>query len=324
MSRPKTGDRGGFSRSSVSLTRRTYLTTFELSPTRLRQGTAIAALSAISFGSAVIFVRYAYQAGVLPGTVAFLRFTIAALVLGLFLGVRGSGVHLSFWQGARLFLLGVVGYTVLGVTWVTAFSLIPAWLVSLIVAMYPLVVNLASWLFLKERLYRQQVAALLCVLAGSSILFWRPFEGAAWAGVILMVVNVLASTAFILVGQRWMRGLSPVLCTTWLVAGGMVGTFFYSLSAHELSFAFAPTGWLWVTLFAVISTVLAATSMWWGVGLIGPSRVAIIGSFEPVVSILLAVLILGEHLLPWQIAGGGLILLGMFLVQWVPKAIDSP
>lgn len=296
------------------------MATFDLSPTTVRKGTAIAAFSAISFGSAVIFVRYAYQAGVLPGTVAFLRFSIAALVLGVFLRVRRQGRQLSWWQSVQLFLLGFVAYTILAVTWVTAFSLIPAWLVSLIIATYPLMVNLASWFFLRERFYRQQVVALGCVLVGSAILFWRPFEGAAWTGVILMVVNVLVSTAFILVGQRWMRGLSPIICSAWLISGGMVGTFFYGLFFHELSFAFAPAGWLWVTLFAVISTVLAATSMWWGIGLIGPARVAIIGSFEPVVSILLAVSLLGERLLPLQIGGGVLILLGIFLVQWMPES----
>lgn len=295
------------------------MTTFDLSPATLRRGTAIAAFSAISFGSAVIFVRYAYQSGVLPGTVAFLRFSIAALVLGVFLGLHGQGGKLYGWQSVRLFLLGFVAYTIMAVTWVTAFSLIPAWLVSLIVATYPLMVNLASWFFLRERFYRQQVAALGCVLLGSGILFWRPFEGAVWTGVILMVANVLVSTAFILVGQRWMRGLSPIICSAWLIIGGMVGTFSYGLFSHELSFAFAPAGWLWVTLFAVVSTVLAATSMWWSIGLIGPARVAIIGSFEPVVSILLAVLLLGERLLPLQIAGGTVILLGIFLVQWLPE-----
>jgi len=284
----------------------------------LRKGTAIASVSAIAFGSAVIFIRYAYQAGVLPGTAAFLRFTIAAIVLGLFLGLSGRGLSLSFGQSTRLFLLGVFAYSILAVTWVTAFSLSPAWLVSLIIAMYPLTVNVAAWLFFRERLYWQQVLALICVLGGSAVLFWRPFEGAAWSGVLLMALNVLATTAFIFVGQHWMRGLSPTLCTTWLIAGGMVGTFFYGLWAHQLSFTFAPAGWLWVTLFAVISTVLATTGMWWGIGLIGPSRVAIIGSFEPLVSILLAVWLLGERLLPLQMAGGALVLVGVFLVQWSP------
>jgi drug/metabolite transporter (DMT)-like permease len=47
--------------------------------------------------------------------------------------------------------------------------------------------------------------------------------------------------------------------------------------------------------------------------------VAILGSFEPLFSILLAVLILGERLLPSQIVGGVFILMGMVLVQWTPR-----
>ncbi|MFN8455526.1 MAG: EamA family transporter [Anaerolineae bacterium] len=57
---------------------------------------------------------------------------------------------------------------------------------------------------------------------------------------------------------------------------------------------------------------------WWGINLIGPLGLAILGSFEPVFSIVLAVLLLGERLWPLQVAGGVLILVGMFLVQWHP------
>jgi hypothetical protein len=56
-------------------------TTHEPSDADLRKGATIAALSAISYSTAIIFVRYAYQAGILPGTAIFLRFAIAAIVL---------------------------------------------------------------------------------------------------------------------------------------------------------------------------------------------------------------------------------------------------
>jgi drug/metabolite transporter (DMT)-like permease len=296
------------------------LTPIDLSSTTLRKGSAIATLSAISYGSAVIFVRYAQQAGVSPETVAFLRYAIASLILLLFLGLSGRWTKLSFGRASILFLLGLTAYTIMGLTWVIAFSITPAWLVSLVVALYPLTVTVGSWLFLRERIYTQQVLALGSVLLGGVILFWRPFEGAAWGGIFLMLFNVLISTTYVLVGQRWTRGLPPTVSTVWLIAGAMVGTFLYGLLFNQLSFAFAPAGWIWVTLFATVSTVLAVTMLWWGIGLIGPSRVAILGSFEPLFSILLAVLILGERLFPSQIVGGVFILMGMVLVQWTPRA----
>lgn len=284
----------------------------------LRQGTAAAILAAMSFGSAVVFIRYAFQAGVVPITAAFLRFTIAALILMVLLSLSRRWSPISARRAITLLGLGMVMYTTAGVTWLTAFSLIPAWLVSLIVALHPLVVTLGSWLFLQERLYWPQILALLTVLAGSACLFWRPFEGAAWTGIGLMLLNVLVSAAYILIGQRWTRDLPPLTSAIWLITGGMLGTLIYGLLFQQLSFTFAPGGWLWIILFALISTVLAVSMLWWGVNLIGPSRTAILGSFEPVFSIVLAVLLLGERLWPLQIVGGGLILAGMFLVQWHP------
>ncbi len=294
----------------------THLAHSNLSSATLRKGAAIATLSAMSFGSAVVFIRYAFQAGMVPITAAFLRFTLAALMLVILLSLSRGWKPITPRRALTLVSLGIVMYTTAGVTWLTAFSLIPAWLVSLIIALHPLVVTLGSWLFLRERLNWPQILALLTVLLGSACLFWRPFEGAAWTGIWLMLLNVVVSAAYLLVGQRWTRDLPPLTSTIWLVTGGMLGTLAYGLLSHQLSFTFAPTGWFWITLFAAISTVLAVSMLWWGINLIGPSRTAILGSFEPVFSIVLAVLLLGERLQPLQVVGGMLILAGMFLVQW--------
>lgn len=273
----------------------------------------------MSFGSAVVFIRYAFQAGMSPITAAFLRFTLAALMIMALLSLSRRWSPISPRRAVTLLSLGMIMYTTAGVTWLTAFSLIPAWLVSLIIAFHPLIVTLGSWLFLRERLHWPQILALLTVLLGSACLFWRPFEGAAWTGIWLMLLNVVVSAAYLLIGQRWTRDLPPLTSTIWLVTGGMLGTLTYGLLFNQLSFGFAPSGWFWISLFAAVSTVLAVSMLWWGINLIGPSRTAILGSFEPVFSIVLAVLLLGERLWPLQVVGGVLILVGMFLVQWHPR-----
>ncbi|MFN8455527.1 MAG: DMT family transporter [Anaerolineae bacterium] len=145
------------------------------SPATLRKGTAIATISAMSFGSAVVFIRYAFQAGMVPITAAFLRFTLAAIIIVILLSLKRGWTPISPRRAIILLSLGMIMYTTAGVTWLTAFSLIPAWLVSLIIALHPLVVTL-GWLFLRERLYWPQLLALLTVLLGSACLFWRPFE----------------------------------------------------------------------------------------------------------------------------------------------------
>jgi drug/metabolite transporter (DMT)-like permease len=289
-----------------------------LSDTTLRKGAAVAIFSAICYAGAPVFVRYAYQAGLLPGTAVFLRFALASLALILFLVASRRWVNLPPRQALILFSLGFFAYTTLGTTWFVALSLSPAWLVSLVSALCPLTVNLGSWLFLKERIDRSRLLALAAVVLGGIALFWRPFAGAAWAGVALMGLNILVQTAYVLVGQRYTRGVPPAMSAAWMIAGAAGGTFLYASLSGQLSFAFAPVGWLWASLFAVFSTALAIMALWWAIGLIGPGRTAILGSLEPLTSIVLAVIFLGERITPLQGVGGAFILVGMLLAQWQP------
>ncbi len=292
-----------------------------LSTSTLRKGTAVSILSSASYAGMVVFLRYAYQAGILPGTAVFLRFAIASITLILALTLTRHWVNLPRRRVVALLLLGCAAYTLMGTTWFVALSTTPAWLVSLIVALYPLTVNLGSWLFLREPIRRQLVTALGATLLGAVVLFWRPFEGANWLGVALMLVNVAVNTTYILVGQRWTRDIPPMVSTAWMMVGATIGTFCYSLLSRQLSFSFAPEGWLWTVLFAVVSTALAISAFWWSVGLMGAARAAIVGSLEPVGAIMLSVLILGERLSPLQILGGALILAGVLLVQWQPPTV---
>jgi len=289
----------------------------------LAKGTFVCVSSAIFYSGAVVFVRYAYRAGVSPGTAIFLRFVLASAALGLFLRLTGRWVKLPPARIAALFGLGFLAYTVLGVTWFWALNTTPAWLVSLLLALYPLLVNVGSWLFLREPVRRLQVAALFSVLVGGVVLFWQPFEGATWTGVALMLVNVVINALYVLVGQRWTQGVPPAMSAAWMIIGAAVGTCLYAVFFAQLSFSFDLVGWVWIALFAVISTVLSIMFLWWGIGLIGPSRASIIGSLEPLFSILLSVFILGERLSLLQLPGGVFILTGMFLVQWQPNRLRA-
>ena len=293
-----------------------------LSSAQLRKGSIVKIVSSLALGSAVIFIRFAYDAGVTPGMAIFLRFLVAGLVLTVFLTLTRSWAPVAPKRIAIILALGFFGYTIMGTTWFVALALTPVWLVSLIGALFPAVVNLGSWMFFRERIPPQQILALLVVLFGSVLLFWQPsFETGAWGGIILMLVNVVVVAAYILIGQRWMQGIPPMTSSTYTIWGAAGGTLIYALFVGELSFDFAPVGWFWIFCFATISTALGIITLWWSIDLIGASRSSIIGSFEVLYSVLLAVLILGESMSPLQIAGGGFILLGMFLVQWKPRRL---
>lgn len=281
----------------------------------LRKGTIVATFSALSYSAAVVFVRFAYRAGILPGTAILLRFTIATATVGVWLTMSRTWIRLPWRRVVPLFLLGFLAYTLLGATWFIALNRAPAWLVSLFTALSPLAVTLGSWAFLHDRVDRQEITALTVVLAGAGLLFGHGLEPAEWQGIALMALNLTVYTVYLLVGQRWTRGVPSAISTFWMTAGAALGGLTYALLSGQFSLGFRPDGWLWATFFGIVSTALAIMFLWQGISLIGPARTAIIGSLEPPLSILWSVLILGERLSPLQGIGGLLMLAGVILLR---------
>jgi drug/metabolite transporter (DMT)-like permease len=67
--------------------------------------------------------------------------------------------------------------------------------------------------------------------------------------------------------------------------------------------------------FVVIGTTIPVLTFILGLRLVGPSRAAILSTFEPASSVLLAVLILGEGANPIQYLGGAFILASVLVLE---------
>ncbi len=63
----------------------------------------------------------------------------------------------------------------------------------------------------------------------------------------------------------------------------------------------------------LVSTLAPAYCISAGIGLIGPERTAVIGNVSPIVTVGLAVSVLGEAFTPWHAAGTALVLVGVWL-----------
>jgi drug/metabolite transporter (DMT)-like permease len=271
--------------------------------------------SGLCYSTAVVWVRYAYQAGLNPGLAIFLRFAIASLALILFLVLSKRWTVLPAAQARSWLLLGLLAYSGMGIGWFTALSIMPSWLVSLFVALFPLPITIGSWLFLREPLDRQQLWALTAVVTGGVVLFWHPLEGATVTGTLIMLVVVALNAVYTLVGRRCAHGVHPLMTTLWTTLGASMGTLAYALLSRQLEPHFAPVGWLWAALLAVVSTVAAIVLLWEGIARIGPARAAIVGSLEPLFSVLLSVLVLGESMTALQGLGGLLMVAGVWVLQ---------
>jgi drug/metabolite transporter (DMT)-like permease len=103
-------------------------------------GALLVIFSAAGFGTLAIFGRFAYAAGMDAPTILFLRFSLAALVMLVWLRLRGEtlpGRPAIFW----LIGMGALGYVGQSMAYLTALRYASAGLVALLLSLRP------SWRF---------------------------------------------------------------------------------------------------------------------------------------------------------------------------------
>ena len=302
-----------------------------------RVGPALCLASAVFFGAMPIFGRFAYEAGVTPGALLLVRFSLAAVLLTVLLLARPGLRHIAdplvrpgrstlSGGGAAVlaFGLGAVGYAGQAGLYFTALQRMDASLLSLILYTYPVLVTVAAVLLGRDRLNRWRSLALLAacvgillVLLGTGSMHLQP------VGALLGFGSAVVYTSYILVSDTLVHRLAPVALAA-LVMTGATTTLGVEAILNGVDLSFGWRGWFWVACISVVSTVLATLAFFAGLRRIGASTASILSTLEPVVTTTLAALTLGESLSPVQIFGAVLVLSSAVILQIRHSAAARP
>lgn len=274
-------------------------------------GFILIAISAASFGAMAIFARLAYDAGANPNTVLFLRFTIAAAIMLTVMAVRKTPLP----RGRVLLglvLMGAVGYVGQSFSYFTALTMASAGLVALLLYLYPALVTALAAVFLKERLTPAKVAALLMALTGTALTI-GPGGGGRPLGIALGLAAAVIYAFYILAGSRIASRSGAIPASTVIMASA-AAVYGAIVAVQGPHFPTTPTGWMAVFAVAVISTVVAIVTFFAGMERIGPTNASTLSTLEPVVTVVLAAIILKEAIGPLQVLGGAFILSAVVLL----------
>ncbi|HEY7123738.1 MAG TPA: DMT family transporter [Ktedonobacterales bacterium] len=308
-----------------------HLKTNPVQTSRTALGVALILISAAGYGTQAIFARLAYAAGVNVATLLLLRFLLSIAVLWLILLLRGRwrhawGVLSQPKRGVKLLALGMI-FAGNSAAFFTALTYLHIAVVELLLYLYPGIVLILSALFLHERLSGRKIIALMLALAGSALTVGPPgsvaLPGIAGGKVVLGLV-IAASTgliyaSYIVWGTRLTTGIpadvSGVVSMTGTALVFVVG----ALLGDGASLQFSSGAWPAIGAVALFSTVIATSFFLAGLERLGPSRAAILATVEPVVTLMLATLVLHDPPRWFQVVGGILILLAVVLTQLAPS-----
>jgi drug/metabolite transporter (DMT)-like permease len=273
-------------------------------------GILLIVVSAASFGTLAILGRFAYAAGLDTFTLLFLRFGLASILMALLLLVRRERLPRgrALWQ---LIGMGAVGYVSQSFCYLTALKYASAGLVALLLYLYPGFVVLLSAITRGDKVTPLQWIALVLALGGTALTV-NP-QGGQLPGILLAILAALLYSAYIMVGARVMEKVSAIQSS--LVIFASAAAVFGTLTAVSGPHLPAtPSGWMVVGAMAVIATVIPVATFLAGLKRIGPADASMLSTFEPVVTVILAALLLGEKLQPLALVGGALILAAALLL----------
>ncbi len=256
-----------------------------------------------------------------PLLFAGIRTVIGGLLLVAFALPRRNKLRLRetwpfYLTSAALSIVCYYGFQTVGLQYM------PAGLFSAIVFLQPVLLGVFAWMWLGERMYAWKMVGLLLGFAGVAAMSIGGLEGGvSFIGIALALASALSWA----LGTVYIKRTAAKVDSLWMTAmqitiGGVLLTAYGSTAENWTEIRWTGS---FIADTLVISVFVIAIGWLVYFKLIGSGEASTVGSFTfliPVVSILFSVLFMDERLTSNLLAGMGLIVCSILLVNARVKA----
>ncbi len=251
------------------------------------------------------------------------RFSISVLLLCLILYRSGETLRVQRQHILRFLALGLLGVGLYNVMWTAGIHRTTAANAALLISSAPIFTAIYMVISGQERLALQRLLGILTAFLGISLItVWKPgaqisLAGEAMMGNLLVLACAAIFSFYAIVARPLLRVYSPLKVTTLAMAGGLPVLVPYGLLGGPSPIQ-AQAGAVIVAEFAYVilcGTVIAYVCWYRGVQGLGPTRTVVFHYLVSIVSMVVGYLALGEPITGWQLAGAGLVLVGLMFSQ---------
>lgn len=278
------------------------------------KGTLLIFLSAFMYATLPVFAKLSYAAGLTPSQALGLRYLSALLILFS---------YLKLWKRTQVFsfspLVIIQGLVIItsSLFYFSALQYLPAGLATVIFFTYPAIVALVAIPIYKERFVLKLFIGISFALIGITLI-----SGLGHGNIVLsprgLILATIASFCYAihsLIGQRNINRASSLSLTATF---SLVAVIIISIITNrDLSFmAHLTTEQALIGLgMGLLNTVLSGSLFLKGISYIGASRASVISTLEPVLTLIIAFLILGEMLTLKEMIGSLFVFASIFLAS---------
>jgi drug/metabolite transporter (DMT)-like permease len=282
-----------------------------------------ALFAVVIWGATFIATKIALQEAS-PASIVWVRFAIGVLILGATVVMRRQLTLPDRKDVAYLALLGFIGVTFHQWLQATGLQTAQATTTAWIVASTPVFIAILGWLVLKERFSWPRVMGIVLAAAGVLTVVSKGNLSALMVGQegtfgdILIFISAINWAVYTVLSRRELsrhpaaRMMFYVMLFGWLFTS--VWIFGFGPGLHELP-GLSLKAWAAILVLGILGSGLAYIAYYDALQELPASQLGAFLNIEPLVTTMLAAVMINEVITIMTLAGGAIIILGVYLVN---------
>lgn len=280
-----------------------------------------ASLAILFWGASFIATKMALR-DAHPATIILGRWVFGAAVLWLALARWRMFRRLGAREMVYLAMLGFIAVPLhqalqaIGLLYTAASSM--GWLIALI----PVFTAILAWLFLDEPMSARKVSGSILAFGGAvfvvsrGVLSLETLRLPSTFGDMLAVLSALNWAIFQVASKPLLRRLEPTLAMAYVMLGGGIVILPFTIppalnDLPRLTF----DSWLAILFLGIFCSGLGYLIWYDALSKIDASQLSSLSYFQPLITLLIAAMLLGETITPAMGLGGAVILFGVYLIN---------
>ena len=282
------------------------------------KGVLLTIISASCFGVIPLLAMISYHNGLNPYTFSLFRSVFASIEIFLFLKLKNIDYRVKREQILPLFYASLIGYCLMMVTLSMSYKYLSTGLATTLHFGYPVAVLFGSVVLFKEKVERRKVCALIIAILG--IYFLVGFGASAnisLIGIIIALASGLFYAFYVLtISYSNIKDLNAFVLAFYISLFNALILFFVSFFTGNMHLNITYIGLISTGLVALLCNLIGMVAFQSGIKIIGPTTATLLSTFEPMTSMIIGLLILGETMAWYDVIGSLLIIISVVIVAF--------
>ena len=278
----------------------------------MKKGYIYTALSAIIFGLMPLLTKIIIARGATSLTIPFFRVFYVTIVLFLVLKIKKIDLHLEKRDLISAILTSIFGSGLTIIILNESYNYVDTGIATSLHFLYPLFVAILCCFFYGEKIKKKQIISLSFALVGI-ICFMSKGNGSLFGYLLAIASGLTYAFYLVKMDKSGLVKMNALKLSFYLALFTTIEIFTINLFMQDVVFKMDAIAYGLLLVLALSSSFLATVLLQKGVLLLGSTRASFICLLEPVTSMIVGILFLGEALTLNKGLGGLAIIISLII-----------